>query len=116
MSKDNNFCMTRLIPKEDINNEWFVGHLIDNMAIEIGKGIADALASGDEYICKMSDVQISTVPEQNAMKAIQYISIRKLVRCGECKRGFKSLGAKYCCGEYRNLDWFCVDGERKDDE
>lgn len=41
-----------------------------------------------------------------------------VVRCRECKSGimYELLNEKYCKGEFHSLDYFCADGERKDDE
>lgn len=44
----------------------------------------------------------------------KWCPLRELVRCGECIMRFEENGEKYCGGVFHKLDWFCADGERKD--
>ena len=50
----------------------------------------------------------------------KYKNQPEIVRCKECKRGARlertgMMPMVTCKGEDHDLDWFCADGERKDD-
>ena len=51
------------------------------------------------------------------LEAIQTADVVEVVRCKECEHSsWDELGKCYWCkGKERTADWFCADGERRED-
>jgi hypothetical protein len=79
---------------------------------------ADALLSKGQFVVRRNDYgeYFVTVEEINKMPTVDAVPV---VRCRECKyHEDEEIGMVYCprqIGGWVKTDWFCADGERKDD-
>ena len=63
----------------------------------------------EEIIFREVDV---TIPE----KGKRLVPLQELIRCMDCKHWYKDECSHLCglTGDFRNADFFCADGERKE--
>ena len=65
-----------------------------------------------EYIMRYENEVLQLLPNK----------IQPLVRCKDCKHGVPSSDGLMLCNKgvyfdrYKKTDWFCADGERRDDQ
>lgn len=75
------------------------------------------LIDADEYRKRIDhyplDIRSIAKKELRYCKTVDAVQV---VRCKECVRGITYSDEKYCNGEFHSMDFFCADGERKEQE
>lgn len=71
-------------------------------------------ALGIEELTKMSLTICDGIKQEICNQPT--IDAVEVVRCKDCVRGITEFDGKYCNGVFHSMDFFCADGERKDDE
>lgn len=95
---------------QDVTNR-----LVDRVVCELEKG---------ESICSLQTVEQNQFSDLNSVEIRRTVTIKPLVRCGECRYGITAHGISdgwvLCSKPYTERgnamhrdDWFCADGERK---
>lgn len=117
MSKSEKYTVVQLVSKEDIIDygDDLVKHIEDKLKRTISGKVIDR--------AELSDVIVSLKPiitEQLLTNQVEYrlnMTVADLVRCKDCKHynaGVECLKEGY--GIEYPQDWYCADGERRDDE
>lgn len=123
----NKIGFAQLFPKTHLDGEGFdeglMSYVIKRLSEKAGIAIADMISDGSEYIVKAMPETLTEKPEFLAVEVRKEIAVKRLVRCGECRKNAFTFGAdlKGLCHcdlfecTMKNDD-FCSYGERKDGE
>ena len=120
MEDSKDYFVARIVTKEEMQCNGYMDFLLRNMKEQISNGILDIVSDGNEYAIKMLPEQRIERPGIMTVEVRNGISVKELVRCGECKRFDNEIG-RCTRHEIRPTpffmdDFYCADGERKDGE
>lgn len=116
--KDQNYGKVVTVPKEYVDRTAgdIVRHYSEMMARDLCDKVLTEMVNG-ECICSLSPMFQTEIPEEHLVEMRQKVTIRRLVRCGECKHHEdEEPGMVYCpkiVGSWVSENWFCADGERE---
>ena len=70
----------------------------------------------DEEVQKMQELEQAEI--QKAFQLGREDALSEIIRCKECKHGMYDVMCKFywCHGVAHSANWFCADGERREDE
>lgn len=110
MNSEEKYGYAQIIPKEFLeqitDKDGFMNYIIKKITMELANVVLNEASKG-ECICKFSDVIERDIPERNGIEYRKYLTIKRLIRCRECKNRF------YCFTYERekNPDFYCYHGE-----
>lgn len=123
MEDSKDYLATMIVTNEEMQCNGYMDFLCRNMKEQISNGILAVVSDGNEYAIKMLPEQRIKKPDMLSVEIRQGISVKELVRCKECKycyaEGF--VNVRNVCEKHYDFgnvddDWFCADGERKEQE
>ena len=120
--KDERYCSSVMVDKYLLDKDpdygiFMTERLWDNFKDKI---IAHLVADNSIIVEKIFDVQ-RDLPMSGQIEKRQDISIRKLIRCKDCRWGKEFCGNIECTvdasvpPELHSYGWYCPNGERKDE-
>ena len=119
-------AVARVVPKEQLafmkDDKGFTDYLIKDLSQNLFEAVMGELEKG-ERIVKLSDLRVSEVLETQMVEYRKYIKFTDLVRCKDCKhrenREWDSPCPCVCADSWYSWmpedDWFCANGERKEE-
>lgn len=133
MKDSKDYFVANIVTKEEMQCKGYMDFLLSRMKERISNGILDIVSDGNEYAIKMLPEQRIERPGIMTVEVRNGISVKELVRCGECGHYHSEDDPAYCdelctihieptdgClrGIKRGAEvgYRAADGERKDGE
>lgn len=134
MEDSKDYFVARIVTNEEMKCNGYMDFLCRNMKEQITNGILAIVSDGNEYAIRMLPEQRIKKPDMLSVEIRQGLSVKELVRCGECKHGTimkNYLGDEMVqCGCEKNpigrwndyerwlmpKGFYCADGERKEQD
>jgi hypothetical protein len=124
MKDSKDYFVANIVTNEAMQCNGYMDFLRRNMKEQILNGILAIVSDGNEYAIKLLPEQRIEKTDMMSVEVRQGISVKELVRCGECKHhtAYRCINDmalwKHMCGLGHGTigdDWFCADGERRSD-
>jgi len=118
MENRKDYFVEKIVTNEEMQCNGYMDFLCRKMKEQISNGILAIVSDGKEYAIKMLPEQRIKKPDMMSVGIRQGISVKELVRCHECKYRNDLAPTKWhpCVDMAVDDDWFCADGERKEDD
>lgn len=122
MKDSKDYFVANIVTNEEMQCNGYVDFLLRNMKERISNEILAIVSDGNEYAIKMLPEQRIEKTDMMSVEVRQGISVKELVRCGDCRRAipFSVAGNRdaFCHCDLFDATMtrkdFCSYGERKE--